>query len=304
MKKLKILLIMIICVLINITTISASTKTYERTESNQYGVNKNLPKKNIYQIKKIPLVDASEKIYDYADILTDEEEQEVYKYIENFIAKTHIDMVFVSIDENFSEKQNEDYACDFYDYNDFGIDFENYSGVLLLRNNYYADKYYNIYTFGDAQLYFSYNRLENILDDMYSDFVNKKYVDGIHTFTSMCSNYYKRGIASEYKNSYIDENGYIRYNYGIPYFACFVISGGVTLVVMLILVRTNKMVKKATKAKEYLNKDSINYTQNVDQFINSITTHHTMSSSSGGGGGGSHSGSSGGGHSSGGGRHG
>ena len=63
------------------------------------------------------------------------------------------------------------------------------------------------------------------------------------------------------------------------------------------------MIRKATSASAYLNKDSVNYTQHVDQFINSHTTHYTVSSSSGGGGGFS-SGSSGGGHSSGGGRHG
>ena len=129
---------------------------------------------------------------------------------------------------------------------------------------------------------------------------------GIEAFTEMCSNYFDSGVAYEYRNSYIDENGYIRKHYKVPYFICFGVSGLVTLIVMLILVKNNKMVKKATQAKEYLRKDSINYTQSVDQFVNSTTTHYTISSSSGGGGSysGSHSGSSGGGHSSGGGRHG
>ena len=70
---------------------------------------------------------------------------------------------------------------------------------------------------------------------------------------------------------------------------------------MLILVSKNKMVRKAITANEYLDKGSINYTQSMDQFVRSHTTHYTVSSSSGGGG---HGGSSGGGHSSGGGRHG
>ena len=71
---------------------------------------------------------------------------------------------------------------------------------------------------------------------------------------------------------------------------------------MLIMIRKNKMVRKATTASAYLDKNSINYREHLDQFTHSHTTHYTISSSSGGGG--SHGGSSGGGHSSGGGRHG
>jgi hypothetical protein len=63
---------------------------------------------------------------------------------------------------------------------------------------------------------------------------------------------------------------------------------------MLIMIKKNKMVRKATTAGQYLNQGSINYTQKVDQFTHSHTTHYTVSSSSGGGG--SHGGSSGFGH--------
>ncbi len=73
---------------------------------------------------------------------------------------------------------------------------------------------------------------------------------------------------------------------------------------MLILVKKNKMVIKATEAENYLDQSSVNITNKQDQFLTTHTTSYTVSSSSGGGGAGSHSGSSGGGHSSGGGRHG
>ena len=225
----------------------------------------------------------------------------------SFIEYTNMDMVFVSIDMPYSyDSKNEDFAADFYDYNDFGLDFDNNSGILLLRNNYSSDRYYDIYTFGDAQLYFNKSRYDDILDGIYSDFVNKKYLDGISSFISKCSYYYDKGYASDYSHAYIDSDGYIQYNFYVPVIPCLCVSIFITLIVMLILVNKNRMIRKATTASEYLNKDSINYTQHLDQFINSHTTHYTVSSSSGGGGsfGGSHSGSSGGGHSSGGGRHG
>ena len=316
MRKLRFLLVFIFCLFFDVTFASASdiydvnysnssVKVLERNESNKWGVNKhwNINSNNLKNVKSVPYVDSSLKVYDFADILTDSEEKEVFSKIQDFIEKTNIDMVFVSIDMPYSyDSKNEDFAADFYDYNDFGLNFKNYSGILLLRNDYSNDRYYDMYTFGDAQLYFDQGRYDNILDDIYDQFVGKKYLSGIDNFISKCSYYYDKGYASKYSHAYVDENSFIRYNYYIPILPCFGGSVLITFIVMLIMVKKNKMVRKATTASEYLDKNSINYTEHVDQFTHSHTTHYTVSSSSGGGG--SHGGSSGGGHSSGGGRHG
>ena len=307
MKKYKLLFVFIFCLLVNIAIVKADVKTYERIESKNWGVNKkwNITSTNLSNVKNTPLVDASIKVYDFADILNDKEEKEVYNLIIDFVEKTKMDMVFVSVDMPYTyDTKNEDFAADFYDYNDFGLDFENYSGILLLRNDYEADRYYDMYTFGDAQLYFDQSRYDNILDGIYNEFKNKDYLSGIEEFVAYCSSYYDKGYASTYKDSYIDEMGYIRNTYHVPVFFCLIGSGVITLVTMLILISKNKMVRKATSASNYLDKESINYSEKSDQFLHSRTTHYTVSSSSGGSGGGSHSGSSGGGHSSGGGRHG
>lgn len=284
---------------------NSSVKIHSRNDSNGWGVNKHwdINDSNLDNVLSTPFVDSSEKIYDFADILSDDEEEEIYSKINDFIEKTNMDMVIVSIDMPYSnDYKNEDFAADFYDYNDFGIDFSNYSGILLLRNNYSRDKYYDMYTFGDAQLYFDQSRYDDILDGIYSYFTSSNYVDGMSKFISRCSSYYDNGYAYKYRNAYVDFDGYIQYNYHVPVFMCLVGSSIITLITMCILVKKNKMVRKATTASQYLVKNSINYTEHTDQFVNSHTTHYTVSSSSGGGG--SHGGSSGGGHSSGGGRHG
>ena len=172
---------------------------------------------------------------------------------------------------------------------------------MLLRNNYRSDKYYDMYTFGDAQLYFDQGRYDDILDSINSDMKGGNYLDGFSSFVSKCSSYYDKGYAFKYRHAYVDHDGYVQYNYYVPIFPCLVGSGIITLIVMLILIKKNKMVKKAITATQYLDKSSVNYTEHSDQFTHSHTTHYTVSSSSGGG---SHGGSSGGGHSSGGGRHG
>ncbi len=157
--------------------VEASTNVIDRNTQNNYGVNKKwqINDKNKNNVLKTPLVKADEKIYDFANILTDEEEQRLYEKIKDFIDDSNMDLVILTYNFSYTQdKQNDDYGADFYDYNDFGIDFEHYSGVLLLRNAYNADPYFNMLTFGEAKLYFDYQRCENILDSIYSDFKGAK----------------------------------------------------------------------------------------------------------------------------------
>ena len=298
------ILVFILCLFININVVSASVKTYDRVESKNWGVNKHwdITNRNINNVKNTPFVDASVKVYDFASIISSEEEEKMYDLINEFVSKTSIDMVFVTIDKSYTyDSENEDYVADFYDYNDFGLDFSHYSGILLLRNNYSSDRYYDMYTFGDAQLYFDQSRYDDILDSIYSDFSNDRYMSGFELFVKKCSDYYDLGYASRYEYSYVDDDGFIHDTYHVPVFLCLGGAGLITLITMIIMVSKNKMVRKATLAGSYLNKDSVNFTEKTDSFLHSHTTHYTVSSSSGGSGG---IGSSGGGHSSGGGRHG
>lgn len=277
-----------------------------RQSDNNYGVNKKIdmtPSYRISQAKKTPYVDASFKIYDFSNILTADEEKKLKTKIDEFSNKTKIDIVIVTTDLTYSyDKENEDYASDFYDYNDFGINYPNYSGVLLLRNIYAVDPYFNIYTFGDAQLYFTYSRLENILDDIYPDFKGGiNYYNGMNTFISRLDKYYDSGKPSESLNKTIDENGFVVEKYSPPIIVLLLISIAASSIIGFIEISKNKMVKKATKATDYLDKASIVYDEKRDVYIRSHTTSQVISSGSSGG---SRGGSSGGGHSSGGGRHG
>lgn len=327
MKRCFKVLFILIIFLFGMINCKASVVTFNRNELKNYGVNKKwkITDKNKDNIMNTKAVDASEKIYDFSDILTDSEEQDLKIKIDEFIKETNMDMVIVTDEFNYyNDEENEEYAADFYDYNDFGINFDKYSGVLLLRNTNPYDKYYNIYTFGDAQLYFSYERLEKTLDDIYSDFtspdainssdefaedgiieIHGRYYDGMEKFINNMKTYYKSGIPSNMKNYKVNDNGYLYEEYKVPLIPVGILSIIITIIVMFILIKKNKMVVKATNANNYYVKDSLKIISSVDSFIRSRTTSYTTSSSSSSGGGrSSSSGSSGGGHSSGGGRHG
>lgn len=316
------ILVSLLSLVIGLNIVSASTNTIPRTDED-LGVNKKwtINEKNIENVKRTPRVDASEKIYDFGEILTEEEEKILYEKIKEYISYTNMDMVILTVDMEYNiDSVNEDYAADFYDYNDFGIDFTKYSGILLLRNKYSLDPYFNIYTFGDAQLYYDYNTCESILDDIYYELKNHQYLSGFEHFISLSkshfdnekgNNYYIDDEGNTHINGYyVDENGYIHSNppvYRVPIIVSLWISGIVTLIVILVLIKKNKMVKKETLASVYMDSSSVRYNKKIDQFLHSHTTSYTVSHDSGGHGGGghsSHSGSSGGGHGGGGGRHG
>jgi len=300
----------ILSFLLLVTPVFALPDGSNRNDLENYGVKKkwNINSSNLNNVLKTPYVDASKKIYDYSDILTEEEEKELFNKIGQFIEHTHMDMVILTIDYPYiDDSANETYASDFYDYNDFGLDFEHYDGVLLLRNTYSSDPYFNVYTFGEAQLYFDYDRCESMLDDIYPYFRSKDYLRGMNLFISDFTNYYDSGKALE--DYYVDDMGYIQRDPGsfkIPFIPA--LGGGaiVALITILVLVKKNKMVKKSTEANDYLAKGSVVYNTRSDILTGSFTTHHRIQRDSGGSGGGfsSHSGSSGGGHGGGGGRHG
>lgn len=311
MKKIINLLIVFISVFfLKASNCYASTNTFDRNKLDNYGVNKawEINKNNKTKVLNTPAVDANEKIYDYADVLTEEEEKSLKKSIDKFIEVTKMDMVIVIPDfEYYADYQNEEYAADFYDYNDFGMKYENNSGVLFLRNANNNDPYYNIYTFGNAQLYFSHDRLENTLDNIYNAISEKNYLTGFNQYINEMTKYYKAGIPYSMRGYKVDEKGYLYEVYAIPWLWILGIALILTIITMAILIANNKMIKKSTHAAEYLNKESFEYTNKKNQYVRSHTSSYIITSSSGSSGGGgfsSHSGSSGGGHSSGGGRHG
>lgn len=315
MKKiLNIVIILLITLLTNIN-VYASTNTQDRNTLENYGVNKNITNidSKLHYIMKTKKVDASEKIYDFADILTDEEESLLKEKIDKFIEDNKMDMVIVTDSFQYSyDRENEEYADDFYDYNDFGMDFEYNSGVLLLRNANPSDPYYHMSTTGNAQLYLNDSRIDYILDSIYSDIRSGNYYQGFSRFIEYTNNEIQSGYPSTASNYYLDEYGNmhrLKPKYHAPIGIALLVGLIVAGIIIAVMVTKNKMVRKAHEAGEYLDKESVNITNRQDTYLRSTTTSYTISSSSsgghhsGGGGHSFHSGSSGHSHG-GGGRHG
>lgn len=70
------------------------------------------------------------RVIDNADLLTDSDEKILSDMCMNFIEKYHVDTVFLTVDDLYN-KEPEEYADDYYDYNGYGVG-EDKTGMLFL----------------------------------------------------------------------------------------------------------------------------------------------------------------------------
>lgn len=293
-------------------TINAEITTYERNSSNNYGVNKDvkITNDNKYEILKTKYVDASTRIYDFSDVLTDEEETTLKKEIDEFENKTGFALVILIDNLSYSnDLDNRIHADDFYMYNDFGMNTNTYDGIILYRNTYLYDLYYGNYFYGNAQLYYA-NRSDYILDNVYNDIHDGNYFIGFGKWIEYLTDYYDKGKSDDMKYCFINKKGYIKSYKMVVAIILFslLIGFGVALVIVLVFVFKNKMVRKEDKASNYIDSSTSKISTIKSMFLRTNTVYLGERSSSSGGSSSSHSsggftGSSGY-HSSGGGRHG
>lgn len=86
----------------------------------------------------------SQRVYDYAEVLTPDEEEYLEDLIATYEKKSQCDLVLVTIDKEVGQSDAEwtnsmvNIADDFYDQNAFGYDKPHGDGALLLDNWYHA----------------------------------------------------------------------------------------------------------------------------------------------------------------------
>ena len=263
---LKITLVMLTIFTLNIVPVYASTNTKERTEDN-YLVEDwvTVTEDNKNNILTTPAIDATEKVYDFADLFTDEEEQQLYTKITNYINEYNLDLAVVTIDEN--NKTPREYADDFYDYNDF-----NQQGGILFLIDMDNRKIYMSTTGQAIKMYNDY-RINTALDEVYTYMSDEEYYEGTSSYIDKISNYAKEGIPTSNK----EEKSLTS-----SIFMSLLIGLIGTAIIMAILIFKNKMVRKATTAREYLNKNSIKIQNMGEILISSNTTKHEIDHSSSG----------------------
>ena len=284
MKK---IFVLFISLFLLVLPVYASTNTYSRTTTDL-----KVPKKIKYKssmehnVLLTPSVNANEKIYDFAELLTEEEEKQLYDKVKEFIANTNLDLAIVTINTNVKDS-TQDYADDFYDYNDFSID--GLAFVIDMQN-----RIFYISTAGKAMLYYDDYRIEYILSALDQEMYNHEYFNACNTLISQLTEYYNNGF-SDNADKYVVIGTQIYRK--TPYLLLSIIAVVSAIIGTLILALRNKKIKLATNSNDYFDNKSFEITKDTKEFISSNTSRVYIppADSDGGGssGGGFHSGSSG-----------
>jgi uncharacterized protein len=302
MKK-RLLILIAFLLLIVPTFVFASTNTYPRDENNLYVWEWIDTSRYKEDILKTPRVESSEKIYDFANLLTDEEEKRLFDKVNVYIEKYNMDLVFVTINENNKDSARS-YAEDFYIYNFFGTEEKKRSGSIFIIDMDNRDYY--LASSGSAILHLSDSRIDNILDTVFDDVKGEKYYNAMTKVIDMVTTY-SNDVPSSNSNYEINENGeYVKLP-KVHKFHPFVSIGGALLIAGLFVginVSRHKSIKLATNADYYLDKEKSKLAPAKDAFLSTHTSVTTIPKSTGGSSGGSSTHIGGGGHTfGGGGRH-
>lgn len=232
----------------------------------------------------------AERVYDYADVLTDEEEEKLREKIARAENKIQCDLIIVTINMPILDycgyTENTDYywkdamtkyADDFYDQNNYGFDVARGSGALLLDNWYLAgtdesQAGSHFSTCGAVYETYSTWMIEDLLDDVYLYLDDSPY----------------RAYAA-----YIDhvvgrmENAGGSIQVKIPIFFCF-LTGLVPAIVFVATHLKSKEGEKTITLATYIDVADgkrVVFTEKRDDLIDKkVSSVKIQSSSSGGGG--------------------
>ena len=123
-------------------------------------------------------------VNDYADLLSDSEEEKLNRRLQAIKDKYGLDVVILTTN-SYNGMDESDYADDFYDYSQYGDD-----GVLLVLNP--NDGVY-ISTAGKGYDYITDYGIDLIFDDMWDDLLDGKYYDAFVTFAKDVDEFIESG---------------------------------------------------------------------------------------------------------------
>lgn len=282
-KKIKIVLGLAISLVIIMFSNSYATSTYYSDEatytndsstynSNTYTTNSQKAKANT------PVVDATKKIYDYANLITKDEEEVLYNKVQEFINKYDMDMAIVTINSN-PKSSSMAYADDFYDYNNFGKG-TNKTGLLFLIDMQNRNMW--ISTTGDAINIYTDSRINTILDYTYDKISNEDYNGCAEQFIDKASYFANKGLTGGSKVV------------TVPKMICnsLIFAGLVTIVFICIGLATHRKPKKKKEASNYITQP-LKLSNKLDTFLDKHVSKVKIETSSSLGGSSTHSGSSG-----------
>ena len=274
MKRLSYILLLFVLLINFIPLEVLAVNTCTRSKTNLHVRDELVRDDNLDDILSTPCVDDMDKVYDFADLLTEDEEKDLYQKVINYIDTTNYDLALVTTYDN-PKNNAQEYADDFFDYNYFGKN-ETYDGVVILidmatRELYVSTSGYAIKMYDDV-------KINNILDSGYYYITEERYYDTFNNMIASLTNNYNEEFPESNHDLIIDEFGNAHYIKYIPYHLVIILASVITLIVGLVLYFMSRLKIKQADTISYLKSHELNDKQ--DNFINTVVTHTIRSSSS------------------------
>lgn len=235
-----------------------------------------------------------ERVYDYADVLTDKEEEDLRAAIAKAEKQSHADIIIVTLNEPMGVSDSDwewnmmNYADDFYDDGKYGWNKAYGDGALLL-DNWYED--------ADGSQKGSWLSTSGKMEDTIGRWEEQQVLDEMYEYID--SNPYRAYLAAVRRLRDFGRYGATSRGYGDDTFSgilgVLVISTIVSLVYLFIHLGQAK-AKDTTLASTYVENGVPILRLRSDEFLRKSVTSHRIQSSSGGGSGGGGSRSGGGSH--------
>lgn len=263
MKKISYLIIVLVAFFTVTLNCNARGNTYTRSTDNLLiPSDVKVDSSNINAILNTPAVDASEKIYDFANLIDDSRETTLVDKITEFGKESEMDIVIVTTND-LRGFQIPEYTYNFYDYNDFlrdGVILVIYTGgnkpEIFMGNSGLEDSF--IFTvYNDA-------RVNQTLKYIYDGYIaDKAYYDACDKYIDIIKGFY----ATDMKKDLIEGNdGSIKWvEIGILSVALAVIAN------LLFIFRLNKY-KVTSKKGEVMDKKVNNATLSIQQVQDTPST--------------------------------
>ncbi len=216
-----------------------------------------------------------ERVFDRADVLSDEEEEKLRHLIAQTEEKIQCDIVLVTINQQVGisdyewEKNMRNLADDFYDQNNYGYDKVHGDGVLLLDNWYEGQGGSWLSTCGRVYEQFSDADIDDVLTSVYYEVENDPFAA---------------------YSAYIEEISY-KMDGDIPFPGFLLVIPLIVMLVFVMVKMRSPLGKDTVSVNEYVAGGRPEFRAKTDQLVNKfVTRRHIPKPSSGGssGRGGSH----------------
>lgn len=207
-------------------------------------------------------------VIDEAGLLTQSQIDELNAKVNRISEEYNMDIVITTTNDT-DGKSSREYADDYFDYNDFGVE-PNYDGILFLIDMDNREAY--ISTTGIGIKYLTDQRIERVLDEVFdSGLVEGDFFGASLGFINGTERYLKEGIPS---NQYTEEE---KVNTLTIFDMIIALIGGLAVGgIFVVSVKSGYKLRNPGNPFSYSNNSIVNIATTEDRLVDSFVTHRRI----------------------------